>query len=103
MKAIKLLFIGAVFSVLLAGCSVSENHQNTTQTDPPATEEAQSSETALPEGYTRDENGTIRDAAGNIIDDAGNMIDDAGNMIQDAADGVGDAVKDMGDAVSDKR
>lgn len=103
MKTIKLLFIGAVFSVLLAGCSASENHQNTTQTDPPATEEAQSSETALPEGYTRDENGTIRDAAGNIIDDAGNMIDDAGNMIQDAADGVGDAVKDMGDAVSDKR
>ena len=103
MKAIKLLFIGAIFSVLLVGCSASENHQNTTQTDPPATEDVQSSPTSLPEGYTRDENGTIRDAAANIIDDAGNIIDDAGNMIQDAADGVGNAVKDMGDAMSNDR
>lgn len=103
MESIKLLLIGIIFSMFLTGCSSSENHQNTTQTDPPATEDVQITPTALPNGYTRDDDGTIRDAAGNIIDDAGNIIDDAGNIIQDAANGVGNAVKDVGDAMSDNQ
>ncbi len=78
MKRLGILFTTAVLALVLSSCSAEENHENTTQTDPPASESQSPTDTGENMG----------DKMNDAAEDLGDGVKDAANATKNAAEDI---------------